>query len=202
VAIQVQLSDFQSQVVKQSSDAAKQLERLRDDVLEALENTLRQVPQPASQDPGTDGTLPDPAGNDISDQLQLLRAIRESLDSLLQGRNGPSPEIRILKQLYFGSLHRREDDMAPVEVNTFEWMLAGPSVQHSESEESSEDEEDANDEEDSVENEDSEEEEDSDEEERHKPSQREAAAARFLHWLREENGVFHISGNQAPANRP
>jgi hypothetical protein len=170
VAIQVQLSEFQSQVIKQSSDAAEQLERLRNDVLETLENTLRQVHSPAYQDPGTDGTFPDPAGNDISDQLQLLRAIRESLDSLLKGRTGPSPEIRILKQLYFGSLHRREDDMAPAEVDTFEWILAGPAAKHPEVREHS------------------------DEEEKHESPQREAASARFLHWLREENGVFHISG--------
>jgi hypothetical protein len=167
VALQVQLSDFQSQVVKQSSDAAEQLERLRNDVLGAVENTLCRAP-PA--DSGSGERM------DINNQLQLIRAIRDDLDGLLHSRTGQSPEIRILKQLHFGSLHRREDEMAPAGVHTFEWLLAGPTVQHPGSGEHTDDEKDLN------------------YEKRREASQRKAATARFLHWLREENGVFHISG--------
>jgi hypothetical protein len=223
VALQVQLSDFQSQVVKQSADAAEQLERLRNDVLGAVENTLRRAP-PA--DSGSGERM------DISDQLQLIRAIRDSLDGLLQSGTGPSPEIRILKQLHFGSLHRREDEMAPAGVHTFEWLLAGPTVQHPRSgndsddddadddnsddddaDDDNSDDDDADDDDshddhshdddshdddshddDSHDKEDTDDEEDLNDEGKRELSQREAASARFLHWLREENGVFHISG--------
>jgi hypothetical protein len=184
VALQVQLSDFQSQVVKQSADAAEQLERLRNDVLGAVENTLRRAP-PADSGSGE--------GMDISDQLQLIRAIRDSLDGLLQSRTGPSPEIRILKQLHFGSLHRREDEMAPADVDTFEWLLAGPTVQHpgsteeSDDGESSDDEKNPDDEDGSHDKEDTDDEDDLSDEEKREASPREAAAARFPHWLREED---------------
>jgi hypothetical protein len=134
----------------------EQLEKLRNDVLEAVEHTLRQAPQPVYQDSGADGTF-----MDVASQLQILQEIRDSLGGLLQGRAGPSPEIRILKQLHFESIHRRIDDMAPAEVHTFEWILAGSPVGHPADREA---------------------------------SKREAAASRFRHWLREENGVFHISG--------
>ncbi|KAK4097475.1 hypothetical protein N658DRAFT_561739 [Parathielavia hyrcaniae] len=75
LAIQVQLAGFQSQVVKQSSDEMEQLEIVRNDVLEAVESTLSQLPPPAYQDSGAGGSL-----SSATDQLQRLHGIRETLD--------------------------------------------------------------------------------------------------------------------------
>lgn len=153
VSIQVQLSDFQSQALKQSSDAMEQLRKLRKDVLEAVQTSLPQIlPSSANQQPSQDS----------SEQLRALHAIQQSLDRLVQSKIGPLPEIRILKQLYFGSLYRRKDDMAPADVDTFDWILGytGDHPVESPGEDAA----------------------------------KQAAASRFMRWLREGTGIFHISG--------
>jgi hypothetical protein len=177
LSIQVQLSEFQSQIQKQLSHSTNQHQVLRDDVLKAVKDIVQQqTDQPpayeASRGGGSagqiamdQGWMPDSAAN--SDHLQLLHSVREKIDDLLRSKAVPSPEIRVLRQLFSPSLYRRKHDVTEASGSTFEWILSPATHRSEDSEDKAEDEATA---------------------------ARSAAASRFLPWLRNGNDVFHISG--------
>jgi hypothetical protein len=173
LAVQVELSELKSLIKRENQanetvDVTQQLDRLRDDILKKVESTLQKIPQLAlHEDSTSEAAVPQTnhkIKGDLDEQLHQINAIRARLNTILEG-NEPSPEVRILKQVYFDSMYMRENalERVPAEVGTFEWIL-------DESEEpllkmdikSREDCSDAKD--------------------------------RFLRWLRNDNGVFHISG--------
>jgi len=174
-----------------------QLQRLRHDILVAVEETLRRIPPPAYRDSkdasfGQGAAASSEPPTSMTGELQLMQAAKESLDALLRCTAGPSPEIRVLKQLYFTSLYQREDNMDAAGVRTFEWILGHAShdvedqtPKHS-VEHSDDDTEDRTPQH-PIEGSD-------DKMREYIAKKRETAAARFLDWLRNENGVFHISG--------
>jgi hypothetical protein len=101
---------------------------------------------------------------DLDEQLHQIEAIRARLNTILEG-NEPSPEVRILKQVYFDSMYMRENalERVPAEAGTFEWILDESKERLLKM----------------------------DFESRQACSD---AKDRFLHWVRNDNGVFHISG--------
>jgi hypothetical protein len=173
---------------ERSTDATAQLQNLRDGILEKIELALPETYQPArqasycdSEDQGHDGIVGTPEQK-FSEPLRLVREVKASLDTLLQNKNGPSPEIRILRRVFFPSLYMRKEGMRPADVDTFEWILKG-SVEEIAEEFAEE----------------------SQEENTWEPKEaarrkakiarkKSAAATRLLEWLRNGNGVFHISG--------
>jgi hypothetical protein len=173
LAVQVELSELKSLVKRENQenetvDVTQQLDRLRDEILEKVENTLQKTPElTPHEDPTSEAAAVQTnhkIKEDLDEQLRQIKAMRARLNTILEG-NEPSPEVRILKQVYFDSMYVRENalERVPAEAGTFEWIL-------DESEEpllkmdikSREDCSDAKD--------------------------------RFLRWLRNDNGVFHISG--------
>src|ERR1700730_11675121 len=95
VSVQVELNTFQSVSQKQASDAVRQLANLRDDVLQKIESQIQDSNQSLSLE--------------LSDQLRLIKDIRNSVDRLLAPLVAPSPDMRVLKQLYFNAIYSRED---------------------------------------------------------------------------------------------
>ncbi|KAK3299763.1 uncharacterized protein B0H64DRAFT_379096 [Chaetomium fimeti] len=185
LSIQIQLSDFQSQIQKQSSHpTTKQMQVFRDDVLKAVKDVLLQQqtdPPPAfERSSGGGGACQSAEDGDrerdsaASDHLQLLRAALEKIDDLLRSNTVPSPEIRVLRQLFSPSLYRRKHDVAEASGNTFEWILGSATYGSEDSENKGG--------------------KDRDQVKDRATRARRAAASRFLHWLRNGNGVFHISG--------
>jgi flagellar biosynthesis GTPase FlhF len=173
LVIQVELSELKSLVKREDQanetvDVTEQLDRLRDDILKKVENTLQKTPQLAPQENPASETAAAQTNHkikeDLDEQLLQIKAIRARLNTILEG-NEPSPEVRILKQVYFDSMYMRENalERVPAEAGTFEWIL-------DESEEPLLK---------------------MDEESRETCSD---AKDRFLHWLKNDNGVFHISG--------
>jgi hypothetical protein len=173
LSVQVELSELKSLVKRENQgnetvDVAEQLDRLRDDILKKVENTLQNIPQLAPHEDPTSETAAAQANHkikeDLDEQLGQIKAIRTKLNMILEG-NEPSPEVRILKQVYFDSLYMRENalERVPAEAGTFEWIL-------DESEEPLLK---------------------MDSESRKACSE---AKVRFLHWLKNDNGVFHVSG--------
>jgi hypothetical protein len=177
LSIQLQLSGLQSQIHDRSTDATTQLQHLRNCIQEKVELALQETYQLArhgsyrdAEGHGCDGTVGTPEQN-FSETLRLVQKVKVSLDTLLQNRNGSPPEIRILKRVFFPSLYMRKEGMRPADVNTFEWIFRESVEEPAEGsqEESSE---------------------------QFKAAARKKAtvATQLLQWLRNSNGVFHISG--------
>ncbi|KAH8748744.1 hypothetical protein BGZ57DRAFT_969398 [Hyaloscypha finlandica] len=167
VSVQVELNNFQSVSQKQASDAVRQLANLRDDVLEKIESQIQDSNQSLSLE--------------LSDQLRLIKDIRNSVDRLLVPLVAPSPDMRVLKQLYFNAIYSREDVMENAGNGTFEWILKDGSSDNEQDTQSDENGDETEDEELASLVDDT------------KKIQSESRTA-FLTWLREENHVFHISG--------
>ncbi|KAH0430650.1 hypothetical protein CcaCcLH18_07685 [Colletotrichum camelliae] len=108
--IQVQLTDFRSQSHEEGSNIVHQLQKLRDDILKDSK---------VSPDISGDGLV----GRDIDQTVQMIKEVRTSVDALLNASVEPSPEFRILKQLYFNGIHSRQETLSPAARNTFRWML-------------------------------------------------------------------------------
>ncbi|KAH9215480.1 hypothetical protein DL95DRAFT_500507, partial [Leptodontidium sp. 2 PMI_412] len=165
VSVQVELNNFQSMSQKQASDAVRQLTNLRDDVLKNMESKIQDSNQSLSLE--------------LSEQLRLIKDIRNSVDTLLEPLVVPSPDMRVLKQLYFNTIYSREDVMEKAGSGTFEWILKEDSSDNGQNTKSDEDEIEDDDLAKLVED--------------TKKLQSKSRTA-FLTWLREENRVFHISG--------
>jgi hypothetical protein len=188
VSVQVQLNNFQSVSQKQASDAVRQLANIRDDVLENMESQIQDSNQSLSLE--------------LNDQLRLIKDVRNSVDRLLAPLVAPSPDIRVLKQLYFNAIYSREDVMENAGSGTFEWILKDGSSDNEQDTQSDENGNETEDEDSSDNEQDTQSDENGDETEDEelatlvddtKKIQSESRTA-FLTWLREENHVFHISG--------
>jgi N-terminal domain on NACHT_NTPase and P-loop NTPases len=108
--VQIQLSTLQSESQKNGRGAVEQLTSLRNQVLGAVEKTInknKKLESPQEQ----------------SEQLQLIKEVRATMDTLLESSAPPTPEMRILKQVYFRSIYSREDAMEKAHSGTFEWIL-------------------------------------------------------------------------------
>ncbi|KAF6815197.1 hypothetical protein CSOJ01_03649 [Colletotrichum sojae] len=108
--VQVQLSGMESQSASRSANIVHQLDGLRHDILSAMENQKNNHEQIE-------------ATSDDSDQAILLGKLSTSVNALLDGSLGPSPDVRVLKQLYFPTVYSREDTMETATESTFRWIL-------------------------------------------------------------------------------
>jgi len=172
--VQIQLSTLQSESQKNGRGAVEQLTSLRNQVLDAVEKTISQNEKLESS-------------QDQSEQLQLIKEVRTTLDTLIESFAPPTPEMRILRQIYFRSIYSREDAMEKAHNGTFEWILREESTIAGKDSDSEE-----------TEDEETEEDEDSDTESgKHSEEIRCLycqTRSTFLSWLRTGNHVFHISG--------
>ena len=141
---------------------------LRNTLLEAIEKTISLNENPES--------LQGPA-----EQLRLIAELRSRLDTLLESSAPPSPEMRILKQIYFKSIYSREDAIEKAYYGTFEWIVEEESPDTGNDFEEKGDEVSKKDRWSRR----------RDEETKMMRSQTRSA---FLMWLRTGNHVFHISG--------
>ncbi|CZR59953.1 uncharacterized protein PAC_09848 [Phialocephala subalpina] len=131
LSIQVQLNDFRTQVQKQSSDALNQLTGLQQDILAGVELGRRQKASTTLHDKNDSYTSQESvlenAGEETeetrNEQLRLLREVREKLAMIIESKQEPLPEVRVLKQLYDSSLYRREESIEKASDNTFAWIL-------------------------------------------------------------------------------
>jgi hypothetical protein len=176
LSIQLQLSGLQSQMQDRSTDATTQIQHLRNCIQEKVE-LAREASYRDTDGHGCDGTVGTPEQN-FSKTLRLVQKVKASLNILLQNRNGSPPEIRILKRVFFPSLYMRKEGMRPADVNTFEWIFRESVEESAEGsqEESSELFKEAA-------------------RRRAEHARKKATVAtQLLQWLRNSNGVFHISG--------
>lgn len=58
-------------------------------------------------------------------QLREIDKLQSTLDALLDSSRPPTPETRVLRQLYFPSIFSREDSVPGPSDGTFEWILRG-----------------------------------------------------------------------------
>ncbi|KAI1417450.1 hypothetical protein F5Y13DRAFT_202975 [Hypoxylon sp. FL1857] len=61
--------------------------------------------------------------NDEFGQFEEIQKIKSALDTLLGLSQSPSPEVRVLRQLYFKSMYAREDSVRNAECDTFKWII-------------------------------------------------------------------------------
>ncbi|KAK1754464.1 hypothetical protein QBC47DRAFT_383979 [Echria macrotheca] len=182
LGVHLDIQKLLSQSQEHFVDLVRQLTVLRDEVLAGFERTLERCDQ-------QDGPPPE-----LQIQLQLTREIRDSLLSLLAKNNTESPEIRILKQIAFKSIHYREDSVDDPESDTFRWMIEGD-VEVTAIEDRYGDNSDS----DESENSDWD---TSDDEGQQMARKYDAEAQKlrtearnmYLKWLREGENIFHISG--------
>jgi NACHT domain len=188
--VQLQLNTLQSESEKQNSGTVEQLTSLRTTVLDAVQRTIASTDNPGSLE-------------GRSEQLQLIKEADTTLEALLASSAPPTPEMRILKQIYFQSIYSREDAMERAHSGTFEWILeeeAGGVRQDSESEGSGHEESAEDEESEDQESEDQESEDDSDSGTESGNQDQEIKALQsqtrdtLISWLRTGNKVFHISG--------
>lgn len=104
-----------------------------------------------------------------------LPRIQKGLDNLLSRRHAPSPEFRVLKQLYSPEIYSREDSVSNAHQDTYSWILEEPEPPRSSQTSSSP----ASSKFDSVVTD--------------SPA-RKAARESLTKWLRSGTGIFHISG--------
>ncbi|KAJ0415319.1 hypothetical protein BJY00DRAFT_266622 [Aspergillus carlsbadensis] len=167
-----QLNQIQNDGKRLSSESAVRLSNIQDDILRALEQRATRLPAASEQAQATG----------LSDMAQSLppqpdlHQVKADISSLTSLVATMTLENRILENIYFPSMHDREDGIHDAEMGTSEWLLR--------------------EEESTVDN-------DGGktpmgkiqaklfEEEREK---RAAARSSFLTWLRTCNGVYHISG--------
>lgn len=121
---------------------------------------------------GTDISGPAPAT--ITDFERILGQVSE----LLRTSSGPSPEMRILKQLYFPSMYHREDYMQSPEEGTFEWLLVAEGTAPNSSAVENEDGQDGL----------------NNRMYRFEDQERDVSRSKLLGWLRNDHGIFHIVG--------
>lgn len=193
----MQLAGLESKSASHATDIIHELDSLRHDILGGMERNDYRRNEVASDD---------------SDQV-LLRNLSTAINALLDGSRGPSPDVRVLKQLYFPNVYDREDSMETATDSTFRWIL-----EDGFDEKFGEDDTESRDEDSDSSDDDSEDHDDSDpgtraEEkpavphkkkdrgESHAAIQRRIAKenrvkarAKFTTWLQRDNGVFHISG--------
>jgi hypothetical protein len=125
----VELCDFRSQARDQGSKTLDELRSLRTELLDVIESSLRDSEQQEQellakpQGHKTSNPDPNPVAPNVGDQLAQIDELRQALDQILEKKDTPTPEMRILQQLWFDDLYDREDNIHEAEGNTFEWIL-------------------------------------------------------------------------------
>ncbi|KAI0113832.1 hypothetical protein F4776DRAFT_332710 [Hypoxylon sp. NC0597] len=61
--------------------------------------------------------------NDEEPKLNKIQEIQLILSKLLESSQQPSPDVRVLRQLYFSSMYNREDSVRDAGRDTFKWIL-------------------------------------------------------------------------------
>jgi hypothetical protein len=166
VRVQTQQQSRQSQkVLDQVASLGEALAKLS-----VCQPLPQRVPVTATSTAAPEALDADPTGSNLAEFQKLSDQVRE----LVRASSGPSPEIRILKQLYFTSMYYREDYMRSAEEGTFEWL--------------SEDETGKTDNADLTTRDDPEWLYQYDDEKRND------CRSRLLSWLRNGHGIFHVVG--------
>ncbi|KAI1377206.1 hypothetical protein F4677DRAFT_48637 [Hypoxylon crocopeplum] len=84
-------------------------------LLTTLQNEVRGVIDSQAQAQNT---------SDLTEEERSpLQKIQEVLNTLLKPSQKSSPEMRVLRQLYFQSMYSREDSVRDAESDTFKWIL-------------------------------------------------------------------------------
>ncbi|SPO03019.1 uncharacterized protein DNG_05700 [Cephalotrichum gorgonifer] len=183
--ISLQIKDMGEHVEKGLSQIVDQLKELQGDLLSSVKKSLGDI---------NDVSLTD----EDRTHLRTIEGLKATLDSLLDSSRPPTPETRVLRQLYFPSLFSREDSVPRAGYGTFKWILNDTRDDDDSGEDSDDSEEDSGDSDEDASDSD-EDASDSDEERFHeqmKQSRQEQSQARstLLQWLSSEKGFFHISG--------
>jgi hypothetical protein len=201
-----------------------ELKSLRTGLLDAIESSVRdskmeeqsqQTPLQKPQD--HDKSHPDSCSSpgSLDDQLARIYELRGALDQILAKKDTPTPEMRILQQLWFDDMYVREDKIHEAEGNTFEWILEDDQpdesitqdqdedIAHSQEDDGDNEEEGGRDDEDE-DGDDGHEESSSDSSSSSSPSRwsldieamelRAHTRSTFQGWLKNGKNLFHISG--------
>ncbi|KAF6831911.1 hypothetical protein CMUS01_07149 [Colletotrichum musicola] len=110
--------------------------------------------------------LINPVETPVSDKLlRIAGEARISINNLLSASARLTPEMVILKKLYFDSIYSREDNIENADSNTFRWMIEEePGDSEGETQDSLD------------------------------KTRRKEAREQFQGWLSGRSGIFHISG--------
>ncbi|KAK6514665.1 hypothetical protein TWF281_004862 [Arthrobotrys megalospora] len=98
----VQITSLGGQVHENNTKLVAQFKGVRDNLSNSVGNRL---------------------GNLTSEVQSKINALQISLDTLLGSSLPPTPEIRVLRQLYFSSMFSREDSIREPDSGTFKWIL-------------------------------------------------------------------------------
>ncbi|KAE9374930.1 hypothetical protein N431DRAFT_283765, partial [Stipitochalara longipes BDJ] len=112
--LQVELCDFRTQARDHGSKTLEELKSLRTELLGTIETSLRDIKQQEQT------VLANPEGHDTATSDPY--PISTNLDDQLK-KDTPTPEMRILQQLWLDDMYVREDNIHEAEGNTFEWIL-------------------------------------------------------------------------------
>lgn len=129
--LQVELCDFRTQARDHGTATLDELRSLRTELLEAIENSLRESREQEQATPvkqqGHDNAILGPyhISPSLDNQLARIDELRETLDQILEKKDTPTPEMRILQQLWVDDMYVREDNIHEAEGNTFGWILDG-----------------------------------------------------------------------------
>jgi hypothetical protein len=204
------------------------LKSLRTGLLDAIESSLRdsklqeRTTLPTSQDHDKSSSDSCPTSGSLDDQLARIDELRGALDQILAKKDTPTPEMRVLQQLWFDDMYVREDRIHEAEGNTFKWMFEDGQPDESSTQDQDQDiplskEENGDDDDEEEDGDDGEEPDANDdkdgggghEESSHSSSRsshsrwsfgtealkmRARTRSTFQDWLKNGNNVFHISG--------
>ncbi|KAH9208161.1 hypothetical protein DL95DRAFT_231652, partial [Leptodontidium sp. 2 PMI_412] len=127
--LQIELCDFRTQSRKDAASTLDELESLRNGLLGAVESGLQDIKQQGkmllSMPEGYNKSAPGPltTSANLDNQLAHIDELRESLDQILAMKDTPTPEMRILQQLWVDDMYAREDKIQKAEGETFQWIL-------------------------------------------------------------------------------
>ncbi|KAH0534152.1 hypothetical protein FGG08_007261 [Glutinoglossum americanum] len=111
-SVKTQLDKMQKEGTEMSTETASQFTCLRKELGQAVQGFLKKL-----DDDGETNR------NNGLEQTESLAEIRTSLSKLQGLVNLISKENRVLRRLYFESVHLREDNIAEAESGTFAWIL-------------------------------------------------------------------------------
>ena len=118
-----QLDQIQAEGLGYSSETAKQMKNLRDEMREICQQLKDMGIDTASQQPVSDSASSEGVQT-RDDRIDILAQQLRNSTCALQSRVESSPKINtILGRLFFKSMFSREDRMRDAEAGTFEWIL-------------------------------------------------------------------------------
>ncbi|KAL3443588.1 hypothetical protein BJX65DRAFT_311748 [Aspergillus insuetus] len=169
-----QLDQIQNDAKRLSTESAVRLSSIRDDIVKAVEHQMTHLP--TAPEKSQTRSVRDTT-HTVQPQVGLQEA-KGYLDSLISLVATIPLENRILDNIYFTSMHDREDTIHDAEIGTMAWLFLDQQLTL----------DDADDGKDTY-----------DDELRKKSlkeeqKKRTTARSSFLAWLCMDNGIFHISG--------